>query len=575
MYKKSDQSTTALQGVSEGIGQSEEWYRVLYENNPSMYFIVDKEGTVLSINQTGAAHLGYEASELTGQSLLGILHEADKEAFLTSLAACLQKPGETIHQEFRKIHKDTSMLWTKAVLRAVQHPGGDSVAIVVCEDITQHKLAEHRLDNLSNFDALTGLPNRTLFMDRLSQALVRAPWHARIMAVLFINLDQFKIINDALGREAGDMLLKAVAERLVTYVREGDTVARLGGNEFSLILRDIAQELDVTPIVQKILDGLTQPFSWEGDELFITTSIGISLYPNDGSDPETLLQNAGTAMYHAKKQGRKHFQYYSAAMGATASERLSLESSLRQALERSEFLLHYQPLVDLSSSQIIGVEALLRWKHPEAGMVSPAQFIPLAEESGLIAGIGEWVLYMACAQNKLWQTAGIAPIFMAVNLSACQLPGGNLVALIGNVLRETGLDPKYLELELTESTMQNAEAAKTLHALNETGVGIVIDDFGTGYSSLSYLKRFPIRKLKIDQSFVRHVPDDLNNAAICRAVTIMAHSLKLKVVAEGVETLNELEFLRSLNCNEIQGYFFSKPLPAEQMTELLQQKRCL
>ena len=575
MTKKSAPPTPKPQGVKEGIGQSEEWYRILYDNNPSMYFIVDKGGTVLSINQSGAAHLGYEAGELVGQSLLRILHAADKEAFLESLAACLQSPNQDINREFRNIHKDTSMLWAKAALRAVQHPGGDRVVIVVCEDITQRKLVEQRLDDLSHCDALTGLPNRTLFMDRLSQALVRAPWHGRIMAVLFTNLNQFKIINDALGREVGDILLKMVAERLTSYVREGDTVARLGGNEFSLLLRDIAHAADITPIVQKILDGLSKPFTWEGEDIFITTSIGISLYPDDGSDPETLLQNAGTAMYRAKKQGRNHFQYYSAAMGAAASERLSLESSLRHALECSEFLLHYQPLVDLNSGQIIGAEALVRWKHPEAGMVSPAQFIPLAEESGLIVGIGEWVLRIACAQAKVWQTAGMPPLFMAVNLSACQFPEGNLVMMIANVLRETGLEPHYLELELTENTLQNAETVKTLHALSETGIGIVIDDFGTGYSSLSYLKRLPISKLKIDQSFVRHVPDDLNNAAICRAITVMAHTLKLGVVAEGVETLDELDFLRSLSCNEMQGYLFSKPLPAEQITELLKQKRCL
>ena len=436
------------------------------------------------------------------------------------------------------------------------------------------KRAEERLSYLAHHDALTNLPNRMLFIDRLGQALSRAPWHKRLAAVLFLDLDHFKRINDTLGHTMGDLLLKEVAKRLAQCSRQGDTVARMGGDEFTIILADIAHAQDVPKVAQKIIDIFSKRFVVGDHEIFITTSVGISLYPDDGEDPEALLKNADAAMYRAKEIGRNTYQYFSIDMNTKASERLALETDLRHALEREEFLVHYQPQVDLNTGQIIGMEALVRWQHPDLGLVPPAKFIPLAEDTGLIAPIGEWVLRTACAQNKAWQTAGLPPIRVGVNLSARQFQCQNLVEMIVRILKETGLDPTYLELELTESVlMQNTEAIiATLCELDAMGINISIDDFGTGYSSLSYLKRFPINRLKIDQSFVRDITTDPDDAAIVTAIITLAHSLKLKVIAEAVETEEQLAFLRSLNCDEMQGYLFSRPLPMDEATKFWREK---
>jgi diguanylate cyclase (GGDEF)-like protein len=436
---------------------------------------------------------------------------------------------------------------------------------------------KRRLAQLVNYDALTGLPNRTLLHDRLSQALAQAQRNRRVVGVVFLDLDHFKIINNTLGHATGDRLLKAVAERLAGCVCQGDTVARPGGDEFTLMLPEVEDTQAVAGVAQRVLDTLAAPFELDGREVFVAASLGIALSPFDGDDAETLLKNADTATYQAKKHGRNNYQFYSAEMNVKAFERLALETSLRRALEREELLVHYQPQVDLSTGRVVGTEVLVRWQHPHLGLVSPTRFIPLAEETGLIAPIGEWVLRTACAQNKSWQQAGYAPLCVAVNLSVRQFKQANLVQTVERVIRETGLDPRYLELELTESIfMQNAKATiQTLRELKEMGVKLSIDDFGTGYSSLSYLQRFPIDALKIDQSFVRDITTDPSDAAIGQAIISMAHSLRLKVVAEGVETEEQLAFLQRDRCDQMQGYYFSRPLPVEAFTQLLQEGRRL
>ncbi|MEW6324033.1 MAG: EAL domain-containing protein [Nitrospirota bacterium] len=423
---------------------------------------------------------------------------------------------------------------------------------------------------IAHHDAVTGLPTRRLMMDRLDQALVRLPWRKRQLAVLYLDLDRFKRINETLGHAVGDATLKAVAERLMGCVRDGDTVSRQSGDEFIVILVDLAREEDAYRIVEKVFRAIVAPFRMQERDLFLTVSMGISLFPADGEQGETLVKHAESAMYRAKELGRNRYQMYSPAQHARAVERLSLETSLLRALEREEFSLHYQPQIDIRTKRIIGMEALLRWQPPGAPMVPPGTFVPVAEEIGLIVPMGEWVLRAACRQNKRWQEAGLPAIPVSVNLSGRQLKEPNLAKTVERVLQETALNPGHLELELTESTMQDPEQALELLAqLSIMGVRIAIDDFGTGYSSLNYLKRLPIHKLKIDLSFVRQITTDHNDAAIVSAIITLAHSLDLKAIAEGVETQAQLDYLHGLQCDEVQGYLFSRPVPAPDASHLL------
>jgi diguanylate cyclase (GGDEF)-like protein len=432
--------------------------------------------------------------------------------------------------------------------------------------------AEERVHHLAHFDELTGLPNRSTFNQRLNHALVQARRNDEPVAILFIDLDRFKNINDTLGHEAGDRVLKQVAERLRGCLREGDTVGRLGGDEFVVLIEELAQPMHVAAVAQKIIAAVAQPFFLEAHEFHITASIGISTYPDDSKDMQGLLKNADISMYRAKEQGKNNYQFYSVLMNIHTLERLALESDLRRALERNEFVLHYQPKVDIGSGRITGMEALVRWQRPGKELIAPVQFIALAEETGLIVPIGEWVLRTACARNKSWQEQGLPPLRIAVNLSARQFAHENLLQDVARVLRETGLDPAALEFEITESmVMHDPERAVTLLIrLKAMGIHLSIDDFGTGYSSLSYLKRFPIDSVKIDRSFIHDVPGDADDAAITRAIIAMAHSLRLKVIAEGVETEEQLSFLREHGCDEMQGYCFSEPLAEEEFLRLLQ-----
>jgi diguanylate cyclase (GGDEF)-like protein len=447
----------------------------------------------------------------------------------------------------------------------------------------ERKRAEEQVMHAAYYDNLTMLPNRLLFNDRLLNTLILAGRNRKEVAVLFLDLDNFKRINDTLGHRLGDLLLKDVAARMTGCVRKSDTisrtaiellnssVARMGGDEFAVLLPELSQFEDAARVVTRILEAMSHPFSLEGHDIFITTSAGIAIYPFDGADVDTLLKNADTAMYHAKSQGKNNFRFYEQQMNAAALERLSLENDLHRALERQELLLYYQPQRDIRSGKIVGLEALIRWQHPEMGMIPPDEFIPLAEETGLIIPIGEWALATACAQNSSWQAEGIPPIRMAVNISTHQLRQQDLRRSIVRILEETGLPPQYLELELTESIMmQNIDAnIKLIHELKDMGLRFTIDDFGTGYSSFIYLKQLPMEAIKIDRSFVRDITSNADDAAIVTAIIAMSHSLKLRVVAEGVETEGQLALLQEKGCDVLQGYLLSRPMPAEETSRFL------
>ena len=455
---------------------------------------------------------------------------------------------------------------------ALSHqPMPDGGVVVVFEDVTEREHAEARAQFLSTHDELTGLPNRLVFGQAVSEAVKAGRRYGQEFVVMFIDLDRFKIINDTLGHAAGDSLLTEIANRLRQCVRESDVVARVGGDEFVILLREVSDADQVATVARKILSIVVKPLKIHGQECRVTASIGISLFPSDAQDGETLIKNADAAMYAAKQEGRNDFRFHSAEIKTQSIERLMLETSLRRALERNELLLYYQPKRDLGRGGISGVEALLRWNHPDLGLLQPSRFIPLAEETGLIVPIGKWVLNAACAQNMAWQHQGLPAIRMAVNLSPRQFADPNLLADIRAALEKSGMPPQLLELEITESmVMQNVErAVRVLEAIKSIGITLAIDDFGTGYSSMSLVKKFPIDALKIDRSFVREIMNDSEDKAIADAIITLGRALNLTVVAEGVETAEQEAFLRAHNCDEIQGYLISRPVPADEFATFL------
>jgi diguanylate cyclase (GGDEF)-like protein/PAS domain S-box-containing protein len=441
----------------------------------------------------------------------------------------------------------------------------------VSRDISERKRAEERVQYLATHDSLTGLPNRAMFSELLNHVIQHSKRKQARCAVLFIDLDRFKFINDSLGHEAGDQLLRTVGERLKTRLRSSDVVARLGGDEFVMLARDLSGSEQAARIARKVLSAVIQPVELFGQDCRVTASIGVALYPDDGTDETTLMAHADVAMYHAKEEGKNNFQFYDGRLETQSRERLAMEGKLRHAIERGELSLHYQAKLDLAEHRITGVEALLRWNNAELGAVSPAKFIPLAEETGLILPIGRWVLHSACTQAVAWQRAGLPPLRVAVNLSPRQLADPGLVDEVRRVLDETGLAPAFLELEVTESSVMHhvERALEVLTALRRMGLHLAIDDFGTGYSSLAQLKRFPIDTLKVDRSFIRELPNDPEDRAIAEAILAMGKTLGLRVVAEGVETADQRDFLRERQCDEMQGYLFSKPLPADAFARLL------
>jgi len=557
--------------AEQALRRSENQLRAIIDAEPECVKVVRADGTLVQMNAAGLAMI--EASrpeQVIGKPIMQLMAPEYREAYRAFIGNILRGNKGMMEFEITGLKGTHRWMETHAVPLAGEQ-GGQPLVLSITRDITQRKQTERRLRQLAHFDSLTDLPNRVQFIERLEQAMAEADRHERLLGVVFLDLDRFKYINDSLGHGKGDILLREVAMRLSGVVRRGDTVARLSGDEFALVLADMGHVDDAIHVAQKILDVFRQPFRVAGHDLSVTASMGITLYPFDDRGADDLLRNADVAMYRAKESGKNNYQFYVAEMTTIVSERLTLENDLRSALERGEFSLNYQPIADCRSGEITGMEALLRWKHPERGMIPPALFIPLAEETGYIIPIGEWVLRTACEQCRRWQKAGFASLYVAVNLSSRQFHQQDLTASIHCILQETGLDPTCLGLEITEGLiMQQAEASvNTLRELKAMGIRISIDDFGTGYSSLSYLKRFPIDVLKIDQSFVRDIPTDQDDAAIASTIITMAHSLGLKVVAEGVETLEQLNFMRKHRCDAMQGYYLSKPLPPEQFAVLL------
>lgn len=515
------------------------------------------------------------------------VHEDDRGQVLHALAG-IERTKEVI-SEYRFRTAAGEFRWISDQVRLLHDGRGQAVELVGCMiDITQRRRAEEKVRYLAYFDSLTGLPNRSLMKELLEQALANARRYRRPLAVLFLDVDRFKRINDTLGHDVGDTVLREVAKRLLGCVRASDlvvrkgavsntanqAVSRLGGDEFVVILSEVNSTEDAAAAASRIAAVIAAPVQLAHEEITVSVSIGISIYPSDGDDAETLLKHADAAMYQAKEEGRNRHWFFTSALNERASRRFTLESRLRKAVERNEFVLHYQPKVDIRRGRVVGVEALLRWRPSEEGLIPPAEFIPLAEENGLILPIGEWVLNEACRQLVLWRDSGLPPLSVAVNLSAIQFKQPRLVERISRTLSETGLDATALELELTESVLveDTVASAMILNTLKELGVSVSIDDFGTGYSSLAYLKRFPLNALKIDRSFVRDITTDANDAAIVSATIALAHNLRLRVIAEGAEQRIQVDILRAQGCDEAQGYYFSPPLPAAELADWLRRQ---
>ena len=554
------------------LRDSEERFRIAFDHAAVGLAQAARDGRWLRANRKFQDIVGYSEEELQTMSFRDMSLEGEMMASEASLRLLLAGEIPSYAIEKRYVRKDGAPVWVNVAVSRMVASDAEVNLMIVVEDISRRKQYEHELRHMASHDVLTGLANRSLLMDRLDQALALAHRSQHQVAILFIDLDRFKTINDSLGHEAGDHVIVEAGRRLAGIVREGDTVARLGGDEFVVLMPDIPECSAAAVLSAKLLEALLLPMNVLGHEFSPVGSIGISIYPRDGVDSNALLKNADAAMYRAKELGRGNFQFYTEEMNARTLDRLRMESGLRRAIERHEFVLYYQPQIDLASGVQVGVEALLRWCPPGGEPVAPAEFIPIAEETGLIVEIGAWVLRAACEQLVAWREAGLPPMTVAVNLSARQFHQQNLVQLVGQILAETGCDAAQLELEITESVVMAdpAGATATLHELADMGVSLSIDDFGTGHSSLSYLKRFPIHALKIDRSFVRDLTTDADDAAIVCAVIALAHTMQLKVIAEGVETEEQLNFLREHDCDQFQGFFYSPPVSAERLRNAME-----
>lgn len=549
---------------------SEERLVEFLDSANDLIFCVRPDGRFLYTNQSWKKTLGYTSADLDQLSMLDVIHQGERSRCAAAFQRTVSgQAGGLI--EGQMVTRGGSAVNVEGSITCTLHDAGEMVVWGICRDVTERQRAQDQLFHMAHHDNLTGLPNRLHFVDQLKVAIAMAKRLQKEVAVLFLDLDRFKIINDTLGHAAGDALLIEVAARLKTVLRETDSVGRLGGDEFAIVLGNLQESDDAERVAAKVLKCLAEPVMVNDHELFITTSIGISSFPRHHESPEELVKKADIAMYNAKSQGRNNYKIYSSSLDLDSERRMVLESSIRRALDRNEFRLHYQPKVNIDSGDVTSFEALIRWQHPELGLLPPGEFISLAEETGLIFPIGEWVLNEACSQMRQWLDDGLGQVRVAINISGYQLQQQNLLTQISQALDKADLPPDSLELEVTETVvMQNPDfAVAVLRQLNDLGIHISIDDFGTGYSSLSHLKRFAVNTLKIDRSFVNEVDRNTTDAAIARAIIAMGNSLDLNIIAEGVETESQLEFLRKHHCHEIQGYLFSKPVPADQATRIL------
>ena len=563
--------TATVKDISEqkkaidALLRSESWLRNIFENTNTCIAATDSEGNVTNFNESFRALLGYDEETLYRMNFADFTHPDDLKEEMPYFNEILAGKRDGYRMIKRYYNSNNQIVWinlSTAVIRDKDGRVANFVAVI--QDITDQKAAEEKIEFLAYHDALTELPNRILAKDHFGLATSFANRAGTKLALIFLDLDNFKTINDTLGHPVGDELLKAVSMRLHACIRETDTLSRQGGDEFLIFLSDVHDQESISHTAEKLLERISAPFEHEGQQLSISSSIGIAIYPDDGHDFDTLLKLADAAMYQAKSAGRNTYRYYTQQMNIDAMESLRIRNSLHQALDRSEFILHYQPQIDLTTCKAIGAEALIRWRHPELGMVPPDRFISLSEENGMIVQIGDWVLRESCRQAVAWGKLGLPKMMIAVNISAVQFRHHNLENSVTRALAESGLDPGCLELELTESILIRdvATVLSTLKRIKALGVKLTIDDFGTGYSSLSYLKRFNVDKLKIDQSFVRDMASNPNDAEIVRAICQMAKSLNLRTIAEGVEDEQTLSILRQYQCDDVQGYHFAKPMPS-------------
>ena len=562
---------------AEELLMANEEMHAVFQAIPDQLFHLNKENRIV-IYKSGNNKTHYLISDkLINKHIKDVTSKEVSRHFIQGLEK-LRSDKRPVSFEFTLIH-DRRVYYYEVRMMPVK--GVQSIALV--RDITERKLAEEQIAYLAYHDSLTGLPNTRLFKDRLSQGVEQAQRSNKILAVLFLDLDRFKLINDTMGHDVGDQLLQVISERLMEAVRRTDSialnsfakmntaVARLGGDEFTIMLENIDDTQAVSRICERLIELVSQPLELRGQEVYTSASIGVALYPHDGESVDVLLRNADVAMYHAKERGRNNFQFYTEAMNKASEERFLLENSMRKALQNNEIQLYYQPQVSVMSGQIVGMEALIRWQHPEKGFISPASFIPIAEESGLIVQIGEWVIQEACRQSACWKKKGFRPVRISVNVSAKQLQEETLIDVIQKNLQLYGIDNNALGVELTETAiiLEPDIALARLEQIKSLGIKLSMDDFGTGYSSLSYLKRYPIDTLKIDQAFIRSVTVDNEDGALVKAIIAMAHALGMDVVAEGVELQEQLEFLGVHGCDTMQGYLFSRPVPAAELEKLL------